>query len=101
MSEKEFNEVINTQNPVLVSITSRYCDPCFLQKMVIEKVKKNIGKRIFIISIDADDFPDLAKKHNAITRPALLLYDKGELIWEQKDILTTDQVIEIVLEKTF
>lgn len=32
MSETEFNEIINTENPVLVSITSRYCDPCFFAK---------------------------------------------------------------------
>lgn len=101
MSNKEFNDALNTENPVLVSITSRYCDPCFLQKAILEKVKKNIGKRIVIVSIDADDFPDLAKKYNAITRPALLLYDRGKLVWEQKEILTTDQVIEIVLDKTF
>lgn len=100
MSEKEFNEIINTENPVLVSITSRYCDPCFLQKMVIEKVKKNIGKRILIISIDADDSPDLAGEHNARDKPALLLYINGEIIWQQKDILSTEQIIEIVLEKT-
>lgn len=96
----KFEEIINTVNPVLVSITSRYCDSCFLQKMVIEKVKKNIGKRIFIISIDADDYPDLAAKHNARDKPALLLYLNGEIIWKQKDILSTEQIIEIVLEKT-
>lgn len=100
MRQKEFNDIINTENPVLVSITSRYCNPCFLQKMVIEKVKKNIGKRIYIFSIDADDYPDLAAEHNARDKPALLLYINGEIIWKQKEILSTDQIIEIVLEKT-
>ena len=72
----------------------------FLQKMVIEKVKKNIGKRVFIISIDADDYPELATEHNARDKPALLLFVNGTLIWEQNEILSTDQIIKTVLEKT-
>lgn len=60
------------------------------------KKLKNIGKRIFIISIDADEFPDLAGKYNARDKPALLLFVNGELIWKQKDILSTEQIIELL-----
>ena len=37
MSEKKIIKIINTENPVLVSITSRYCDPLFLQKWLSKK----------------------------------------------------------------
>lgn len=100
MSDKEFNMLLATENTVLVSITSRNCDPCFLQKAVIEKVQKNIGKRISIVAIDAGDFPELAEQHNALDKPALMLYINGELVWKQKEILSTEKIIEIVLEKT-
>lgn len=56
MSETEFNEIINTENPVLVSITSRYCDPCFLQKMVIEKVKKTLAKEYLLFQLTLMNF---------------------------------------------
>jgi len=100
MREKEFKDLINTENTVLISITSRYCDPCFMQKMVIEKVKEHLGKRIPIFSIDAGDYPDLAVQYNALDKPALLLFVNGDIIWEQNEILSTEQIIEVLLEKT-
>lgn len=99
MDNSEFSDLINTDIPVLVSITSRYFDPCFMQKMVIKKVKINIGRRIYIFSIDAGEYPELAEKYNAIDKPALLLFVKGEILWKQNEILSTEQIIEIVLEK--
>ncbi len=101
MNGIDFNQIINTETPVLVSISSRYCDPCFLHKMILDKVKKYIGQKIFIISIDADNFQELAAEHNAIDKPALLLFTNGKLIWKQKEILSTKEIIQIVLEKTF
>lgn len=100
MENSDFNDLVNADFPVLVSITSRYCDPCFMQKMVIEKVKKNIGKRIYIFSIDAGAYPELAVQYNAIDKPALLLFEKGEILWKQNQILSAGQIIDIVLEKT-
>lgn len=67
----------------------------FCKKWLLKKLK-NIGKRIFISSIDADEFPDLAGKYNARDKPALLLFVNGELIWKQKDILSTEQIIELL-----
>lgn len=48
MRQKEFNEIINTENPEWVRITSRYCDLCFSQKIVIEKVKKILAKEYLL-----------------------------------------------------
>ncbi len=53
MSQK-FQEIINSDRPVLIDFFATWCQPCKVQSSVLNTVKENIGEGARIIKVDVD-----------------------------------------------
>jgi thioredoxin 1 len=50
----KFNDLINSETPVLVDFFATWCGPCKMLMPVLKEVKDNMGERITILKIDVD-----------------------------------------------
>jgi thioredoxin 1 len=55
MSQK-FQEIINSERPVLIDFFATWCQPCKVQSSVLNTVKENIGEGARIIKVDVDQY---------------------------------------------
>ena len=51
-----FNDVINSDQPVLVDFFATWCQPCKMMHPILEQVKDVLGDRIRIIKVDVDKY---------------------------------------------
>ncbi len=49
-----FNNVINSDQLVLVDFFATWCQPCKAMRPILEQVKSMLGDRIRIIKVDVD-----------------------------------------------
>lgn len=72
-------EVKQSDKPVLIDFYAPWCGPC---KMVAPILEELAGERsdIKIVKVDVDEEPDLARMHNVMSVPTLVLYKAGELV---------------------
>jgi thioredoxin 1 len=49
-----FNDIINSEKPVLVDFFATWCGPCQMLLPVLNQVKESLQDRITIIKIDVD-----------------------------------------------
>jgi thioredoxin 1 len=95
-----FQDIINSQKPVLIDFYGAWCGPCQMLGPILKQVKDSLGERISIIKIDVDKNQELAAIHNVRGVPTMMLYQHGEQLWRQSGVLSKDEIIQIILDKT-
>lgn len=95
----KFNEIINSENPVLVDFFATWCGPCQMLSPVLKQVKDNLGERITIIKIDVDKNQELASQYQVRGVPTMMLFQKGKQLWRQSGVVSKEDIIKIIIEK--
>jgi thioredoxin 1 len=95
-----FNAIINSEKPVLVDFFATWCGPCQMLLPVLNQVKESLKDRITIIKIDVDKNQEIAQKYQVRGVPTLILFQEGKQLWRQSGVLTKEEIIKIILDKT-
>jgi thioredoxin 1 len=96
----KFNNIINSENPVLVDFFATWCGPCQMLSPVLKQVKDNLGERITIIKIDVDKNQELASRFQVRGVPTMMLFQGGKQLWRQSGVLSKEEITRIIVEKT-
>jgi thioredoxin 1 len=72
MSQK-FQELIQSERPVLVDFFATWCQPCKVQSSVLNFVKEKVGEKARIVKIDIDQFPSIAADNGVRGVPTLAI----------------------------
>jgi thioredoxin 1 len=67
---------------------------------ILMQVKDSLGERISIIKIDVDKNQAIAAQHQVRGVPTMMLYQNGVQLWRQSGVLSKEELIKIILEKT-
>ena len=94
-----FNDIINSEKPVLVDFFATWCGPCQMLLPVLNKVKDSLQDRITIIKIDVDKNQELAQKQQVRGVPTMMLFQNGKQLWRQSGVLTKEEIINVILDK--
>ena len=95
MSQK-FQELIQSERPVLVDFFATWCEPCKVQSSVLNSVKENIGDAARIVKIDIDQYPTIASENNVRGVPTLAIYKNGELLWKESGVHDVDTLTNLI-----
>ncbi|URC12064.1 thioredoxin [Flavobacterium sp. B183] len=95
-----FHKIINAEKPVLIDFYATWCGPCQMLSPVLKQVKDNLGERISIIKIDVDKNQDIAASYQIKGVPTMMLFQNGKQLWRQSGVLSKDEIIRIIIEKS-
>lgn len=96
----KFDTIINSEKPVLIDFFATWCGPCKMLGPILKEVKDSLGERISIIKIDVDKNQQIASKYQVRGVPTMILYQRGQQLWRQSGVLTKEEIIKIILEKS-
>ncbi len=81
IDEKAFkSEVLNSNNPVVVSFWTPWCGPCRMVEPLLLTLQKSGSQLVKVFRVNADDNFWLAKRYELTTIPTLLLFHQGKVV---------------------
>lgn len=95
-----FDNIIKSEKPVLIDFFATWCGPCKMLAPILKEVKDSLGERITILKIDVDKNQDLSSKYQVRGVPTMILFQNGKQLWRQSGVLTKDEIIKTIVEKS-
>ena len=88
-----FNELINSNQPVLVDFYAEWCGPCKMMAPVLKEVISKVNGKARIIKVDVDKNRAAADKFGVRSVPTLIIFKNGQVKWRQSGVVTENQLI--------
>lgn len=92
----KFNELINSEKPVLIDFSAEWCAPCKMMGPILKEVAGKIGYKARLLKIDVDKNPDVARKYQIVSVPTLMVFKKGEVVFRQSGVMQAPQIVDML-----
>lgn len=95
-----FNELIESDKPVLVDFFAEWCGPCKVMAPILKDVKHEIGDAVSILKVDVDKNPQAAAAYQVQGVPTLILFKQGKVLWRQSGVVQKNGLVGVIKKFT-
>jgi len=95
-----FNELIQSDKPVLVDFFAEWCGPCKVMAPILKDVKQEIGDSASILKVDVDKNPQAAAAYQVQGVPTLILFKQGKVMWRQSGVVQKNGLVGVIKKFT-
>ena len=83
LTDANFEEVVNSDQPVLVDFWAEWCGPCKMIGPVVEELAGDYDGKAVIGKVNVDENPNVSAKYGIRSIPTLLVFKGGEIVDKQ------------------
>ena len=93
---EKFEELIQSEKPVLVDFYATWCGPCKAMHPVIDALKQEVGDAARIVKIDVDQHEALSEQYRIQMVPTFIVFKKGEALWRHSGVISGKELKAVI-----
>ena len=71
-------EVLQSEQPVIVDFWAEWCGPCHAVAPVLEKIADERKDDLRVVKLNIDEEPEIAQRYGIVSIPTIVLFKGGE-----------------------
>jgi thioredoxin 1 len=83
LNDANFDQIINTDNAVLVDFWAEWCGPCKMIGPVVEELAGDYEGKAVVAKLNVDENPDVTARYGIRSIPTLLVFKNGQIVDKQ------------------
>jgi thioredoxin 1 len=97
VNDKNFNdEVIKSENPVLVDFWADWCGPCKIVSPTIESIADEYKDKLKVCKLNVDENPTTATTYRITGIPSIIFFKGGKVADMLVGAVPKEQITEVV-----
>jgi len=81
VSDADFeNEVLKSDEPVMVDFWAEWCGPCKALSPIVDEVANEVAGKMKVVKVNIDENPNAPTKYGVRGIPTLMVFKGGELV---------------------
>lgn len=91
-----FNDIISSDQLVLVDFFATWCQPCKMMHPILEQLKAAVGDKLRIIKVDVDKHNEIAAQYRIQSVPTLMLFRNGEVLYRNSGVMDKAELMALL-----
>src|SRR5215467_5205482 len=93
-----FQELIQSDKPVLVDFYADWCGPCKVMAPVIKEVAQAVEGKARVVKINVDNNTEAAQAYGISGIPTFIVFKKGNIIWRHSGTIDKKSLVSVLIQ---
>ncbi len=95
VNEQNFDqEVLQSQQPVLVDFSAAWCPPCRKMMPVVDALSQELAGEAKVVKVDIDESPSVAQRYGVSSIPHFTVFQNGQAVWNHTGMVAKQALAE-------